>query len=524
MLSAIVFAPLLGALLLLGLPKDRPQVHRLLALVTSSVPLLLAIVLAQRFNPSNPAFQFEERFNWIPSLGASYHLGVDGISLALIVLSALVFVLSVIAAWRLDHRTKEFFLWFLILQTAVYGVFAALDFLLFFVFWEAMLIPMYFIIGIWGGPKREYAATKFFIYTMAGSAFMVIGILTVYFMVQKHLGIGTFDMPVLTRHIRDLANAGLLTETVQLLVFFALFIGFAVKIPVFPFHTWLPAAHVEAPTPGSMILAGLLLKAGAYGLFRISLPSLPNASLMLQVVLATLGLINIVYGSFAAMAQRDLKRMVAYSSISHMGFVLLGFAAAAASSGHVSALLQSGYQIQSPVVQTWITRGAMATNGALYVMISHGLISPLLFYLVATVFYDRTHTRMLDELGGLYTKMPVAGLIMAFAAFANLGLPGLSGFIGEYFTFMAGFPLFQVITIIAAVQLLVIAGFHLVMIKKMLMGENPNPNPYRDLTTMEWVVAGPFVVLIALLGVIPGILLRIFDPYSVSLLHVLGGI
>ncbi len=484
LLSALVFIPLLGAILLAFFPKERESAIRGYALVVSLIPAVLVYLIWQQMDFSQSAMQLVIQRDWIPSLGISYKLGVDGISFPLIAVSALVLPLSILASFTIKHRVKEFFLWMLVLQTAIYGVFTALDYFLFFIFFEASLVPMYFIIGIWGGPRKEYASLKFFIYTLLGSAIMLVGILALYL----GSGLRTFDVQVLAQQ----AN---LAPTLQWWIFLAFFAGFAVKVPIFPFHTWLPDAHVEAPTGGSMILAGILLKTGTYGFFRFMLPTFPDAAQAFSPVLAVLGIVGIIYGALAAMGQNDLKKMVAYSSISHMGYVVLGVAA------------------MTP----------MSLNGAMFVNVSHGIISPLLFFVVASVIYDRTHTRMMDQMSGLFTKIPVAASLTAFAAFANLGLPGMAGFPGEFFTFVGSFPVYTTLVVLAAaLGLVTTAGYHLWMMQRVLMGK-PTGEELPDISGRELVVAAPLMICIVLLGILPGIALRLFNEPIAVLAARLGG-
>lgn len=485
MLTALVVIPLIGALITLALPKERPELIKRFALLVSVIPLALVALMLGGFEFGSAEMQYVVDVDWIPTIGASFKLGVDGLSYPMLWLTGIVSVLAIVASWTIDHREKEFFAWMLALQTAMYGVFLALDYVLFFVFWELLLVPMYFIIGIWGGERREYAAIKFFIYTLAGSAILLVGILAAYL----STGAQTFDILA----IAQMASG--IDPRVAFWIFLAFFIGFAVKVPVWPFHTWLPDAHVEAPTGGSMILAGVLLKTGAYAFFRIAYPTFPGVAADLSLLIGVLGLIGIVYGALAAMAQQDVKKLVAYSSVSHMGFVMLGLAAGS----------------------------EMAMNGAMYVMVSHGLISPLMFFLVGSVFYDRTHTRMMSEMGGLFTKMPVAATVMAFAAFANLGLPGLSGFVGEFFTLVGSFESLRVLVIIAALGLAVTAGYHLWMMRRVLMGTPHTEAAYTDITGRELVVGVPLLALILILGVYPSLLLSIMNPSVVTLATRLGG-
>lgn len=486
MLTALIFIPLIGALVTLLLPKDKPGTIKGFALIVSLIPLALLFVIWGAFDPSNPAMQLVQQVQWIPSIGAEYHVGVDGISFPLLWVTALVSVLAIVASWNIDHRVKEFYAWMLTLQTAMYGVFLALDYVLFFIFWELLLVPMYFIIGIWGGERREYAAIKFFIYTLVGSAIMLVGILALYL----STGAQTFNILALAEAAQGI------DPRLAFWFFLAFAFGFAVKVPVWPFHTWLPDAHVEAPTGGSMILAGVLLKTGTYGFFRIAYPTFPEAASQFALVIGILAAFNIIYGALAAMAQKDLKKLVAYSSISHMGFVMLGLAAGT----------------------------EMSMNGAMYVMISHGVISPLLFFLVGSVFYDRVHTRMMGDMGGLFVKMPVAATILAFAAFANLGLPGLSGFVGEFFTFVGSFEALRAVVIVAAIGLAITAGYHLWMMQRVLMGQPKTEAALADINGRELVVGVPLMILTVVLGVYPALLLGLMNPAVVSLVSRLGGV
>lgn len=484
MLTALLFVPLVGGLISLFLPKENKGLVRGFALLVSLVPWALLLWMAFSFDYSNPGLQFVERYQWIPAVGVQYLLGIDGISLSLLALTAFVVTLSVWASFGIQERVPAFMSLMLILETAIFGVFTAQDYILFFVFWEAVLVPMYFLIGIWGGPRREYAAHKFLIYTMAGSVFMLLGFLALFF----NAGLGTFE-------IQAIAAKGNFPTSVQLWTFLAFFLGFGVKVPIFPFHTWLPTAHVEAPTGVSMILAGVLLKMGAYGFYRIAFPTLPDAAAAFSWVLALLGVINIVYGAVVGLGQRDVKRLVAYSSINHMGFVVLALAAMTPAS----------------------------LNAGLYQMISHGIISPMLFFYVASVIYDRTHTRQMDEMGGLYNKMPMAASLLAFAIFANLGLPGLSGFVGEFLTVLGSFERFSTLTTVAAAGLIVAAGANLWMIYRVLQGQGKNEDHLTDLSGRELAISLPMVLLIVALGSFPLPLLQLFNPATQQLLARMGG-
>jgi len=388
LLTLIVFLPLLGAAAVALLGNARASAGRTVAALVGVADLGLVALLVARFDVA-AGMQFVEKAEWVPQVGITYHLAVDGISLAMVALSALLTVLAIVASWKTEKNPAMWFSMLLLLEVGMNGVFLAMDFVLFYVFWELVLVPMYFLIATWGGPRRQYAAVKFFLYTLFGSVFMLVGIIALY------LQTGTFS-------ILEMAGAKL-DPTFQWWVFAAFFLGFAVKVPVFPLHTWLPDAHVEAPTAASVLLAGVLLKMGSYGFLRISLPILPDAAAEWSTFIAVLAAISIVYGAAVAFAQTDMKKLVAYSSVSHMGFVMLG----------IASMTPEGL------------------NGAVAVMFSHGVVTGMLFFLVGMV-YDRTHTRMIAEVSGLSSKVPVAGGLMAFASFASLGLPGLSGFVGEF--------------------------------------------------------------------------------------------
>src|SRR4051812_24740983 len=394
LLHLVIFLPLAGALLI-WLGPSRPGTSRTLAALVSGVVLLLSLLLFVNFNRTAGGFQYETYLLWIPAIGANYHVAVDGISLPLVILNALLTFLAVLVSWDLTLRPKEYFALVLVLETAVAGVFTSLDFFLFFLFWELELAPMFLLIGIWGGPNRDYAAMKFLIYTVLGGAFLLLGILVLYF----QAGIGSFDMLALSAVNYDLPF--------QVAAFLLLAVAFAVKIPIFPFHTWLPDAHVEAPTAISVLLAGVLLKMGGYGLLRMCVSVLPGAAVYLAGVLAALAVINIIYGALVALAQRDLKKIIANSSVSHMGFVVLG----------ISAMTQVGFE------------------GAVPQMFTHGTITGLLFMMVGLV-YDRTHTRDVGAMGGLAAQMPKIATVFVVAGLASLGLPGLSGFVAEFVTFI----------------------------------------------------------------------------------------
>src|SRR5579884_1372979 len=468
LLHLIIFLPLAGAALIWLLPA-RPGLPRWIAALVSGGVLALALVLFAAFDRARGGFQFETNVPWIGLLGVNYHVGVDGLSLPLVVLNALLTFLAVLVSWNLAERPKEYFALVLVLETAVAGVFASLDLFLFFLFWELELAPMYLLIGVWGGPRREYAAMKFLLYTVLGGAFMLVGILALYL----GAGLGTFDMVALGRVDYPLAF--------QLATFVLFYIAFAVKIPIFPFHTWLPDAHVEAPTAISVLLAGVLLKMGGYGLLRVCLTVLPAAAVQLAGLLAVLGVVNILYGAFVALGQRDLKSIIANSSISHMGFVVLGLA----------ALTQTGFE------------------GAVLQMFTHGTITGLLFIMVGLV-YDRTHTRDVEAMGGLAAQMPIIATVFVVAGLASLGLPGLSGFVAEFLVLVGTFPAWPLLTAFGAFGIVLSAGYILWMLERVFYG--PLAERWKglsDATRLETATIATLVAVIVLVGVYPNLLLDV---------------
>jgi NADH-quinone oxidoreductase subunit M len=482
LLSAIVLLPLAGAVVSALVPKDRGDIARWIAAVVTAVDLALVVFVALRFDVG-AGMQFVENVAWVPQFGISYHLGVDGISITMLALSALLSLVAVVASWNMKTKPAAYFAMLLLLEVGMNGVFLALDFVLFYVFWELVLVPMYFLIGTWGGPRKEYASIKFFLYTLFGSVFMLIGIIALY------LQTGTFDMTAMV-------GAGL-SESFQWWVFAAFFLGFAVKVPIFPLHTWLPDAHVEAPTAASVLLAGILLKMGTYGFIRIALPILPHAANQWAPFITALAAISIVYGAALAFAQTDLKKLVAYSSVSHMGFVMLGIA-----SGTVEGL-----------------------NGAIAVMFSHGVVTGLLFLIVGMV-YERTHTRMIQDVSGLSNQVPVAGGLLAFASFASLGLPGLSGFVGEFLTLLGAWKsdVPAVWVVIAAIGVLLAAAYTLSMVQRVILG-TPSPivSKITDLTVREVSLLVPLVVLTLVVGLYWNSLLRFTDPAVARIVELLAG-
>ncbi len=485
LLSWIVFLPLAGVLACALLPKSRGDLAKWVALGVTGADLALAVVMLVRFVPG-ATMQFVEQFAWVPQAGIQYHMGVDGISMPLVFLSALLTLLAVIASWKIDKKPSFYFAMLLLLQVGMNGVFVALDFVLFYVFWELVLVPMYFLIAEWGGPRREYAAIKFFLYTLLGSVFMLVGVVALY------LQTGSFDLV-------ELAKLGpALPAQLQWWLFFAFFLGFAVKVPVFPLHTWLPDAHVEAPTAASVLLAGIMLKMGTYGFLRISLPILPGGFSQWQIFIAILAVVSIIYGAATAFAQTDVKKLVAYSSVSHMGFAMLGIASATAA----------------------------GLNGAMAVNISHGLTTGMLFLMVGMV-YERTHTRQIAELSGVAGQMPVIAGLIAFASFASMGLPGLSGFVGEFLSLLGGWqsviiPSWYIL--VASLGVLLGAAYMLWMLQRVVFGvPSIAVADQPDATKRELLVVAPLIVLIVVIGIYWTALLQYTDPVMQALSKALGG-
>ena len=498
-LSALTYVPLVGAAIIFFWPKASPQAARWVALGASLVSLALSLVMLAGFDTSASGMQFVERFEWLPALGVSYHFGVDGISVLLIVLSTLLTTIGIVASWSsIQHRVREYMITMLLLETGMLGVFVSLDLFLFYIFWEVMLIPMALLIGVWGSANRVYAAVKFFLYTLAGSLLMLVGIIALYQSYFEQTGIRTLDVLQLQQ-----GNYG---YTFQMWVFAAFFIAFAIKVPMWPFHTWLPDAHVEAPTAGSVLLAGVLLKMGGYGLLRFNLPLFPDAARDWAPVIIVLSVIGIIYGALVALVQPDLKKLVAYSSVSHMGFVTLGIFAF----------------------------NAQGLYGAMIVMLSHGLVTSALFLCVG-VIYDRGHTRLISRFGGLATNMPVYASFLGLFTFASLGLPGLSGFVGEFLSILGAFRAERAAGVIAFLVVIFSAWYMLWMFQRVAWqrapGEPPDandpeaklaadeprpvmggaehgddvidPRTFRDVTWREAMTLAPLAVLTIWMGVYP---------------------
>lgn len=463
LLHLILWAPAVGALL--TIVAGRGKAARVLALISTGITLIAAVALYLGYNLQSGGIQYESFVPFIPRIGSNLRIGVDGVSLPMVVLNAFLCFLVVLISWNLELRPQLYFVLVQFLESAVTGVFVSLDLFVFFLFWELELAPMFLLIGIWGGPRREYAAMKFIIYTISGSAFMLVGILALFFLTATPNAPGSFDFTSIS------VGAKTLAPSMQVLMFLLLFIGFAVKVPIVPFHTWLPDAHVEAPTPISVLLAGILLKMGGYGLVRLCVTLLPDGARILAPMLVTMGTIGVIYGAMLALAQinGDLKKMIAYSSVSHMGYVIIGLA----------ALTATGIQ------------------GAVMQMFTHGTVTALLFTMVGLV-YDRTHTRIIPNMGGLAPKMPFIATGFVMAGLASLGLPGMNGFIGEFLVFIGAFSVWPWYTGIAAFGIVLTAGYITWMLMKVFFGRL-DEHQWHGLTDAD---AREKFVVVALLGVI----------------------
>jgi NADH-quinone oxidoreductase subunit M len=501
LLSLILFSPLLAVLILSLLPGEQHKLIRWVALVLSFIPFAFALVLWFTFDKTQTGFQFQEQAIWYTAIGSSYHVGVDGISLTMVLLTTLLIPLAILASFSIQERVKVYMILFFLLEIGMLGVFLSLDLLIFFVFWEFGLVPMYFLINQWGSEKgerqiwkgqvvqaRTYASIKFMLYTMAGSLGLLLAI--------QMLGVvsGTFDLLILFEKWNSLSGTlfGLPINVVKSIAFWAFVIAFAIKVPVWPFHTWLPDAHTEAPTAGSMILAGVLLKLGAYGFLRLVLPLYPAESHFYAGALAFLAVMAIIFGALASYGQDDFKRLVAYSSVNHMGFVVLGIAAAAFAAGTQDANI--------------------ALNGAVLQMFNHGLSAAGMFFLVG-VIYERTHTRNLNDYGGLFPLIPVYGGILIFTSMASLGLPGLGGFISEFLVLRGSWPIFTVYTALAMIGLFFTGAYILKGLKQVLHGPlNENwIGHLPEINARELFVIVPLMVLILWIGVWPAWILDVIN-------------
>ncbi len=476
LLTIITFLPLAGIPILLLLPRDREEASKWVAFGISVLTFIVSLRLLLNFAPGEAGPQFVDRAAWVPQWGINYFLGVDGISLWLVLLTTLLSPIAILSSWNAIHdRLKEYLIFMLLLETGMVGVFVSLDVFLFYVFWEFTLVPMYFLIGIWGGPRRVYAAVKFFLYTMAGSILMLLAIISLWLTAQAQLGRGTFDLLELIK----VANG--LPLQIQMWLFIAFAAAFAIKVPLWPLHSWLPDAHVEAPTAGSVILAGVLLKMGTYGFVRFNLPLFPAASVQAAPTIAILAIIGIIYGAIVSFAQTDVKKLVAYSSVSHLGFVMLG----------IFSLTPQGIQ------------------GGILQMINHGLSTGALFLIVGMI-YERKHTRELDAFGGLMKLMPVYGALSLIVVLSSMGLPGLNGFVGEFTILLGAFgskalvPQGWIYTAFAASGIILAAVYMLWMFQRVYLGEvKPENRDMQDLSWREEWVLIPIVILIFVIGLFP---------------------
>ncbi|HVX59574.1 MAG TPA: NADH-quinone oxidoreductase subunit M [Pirellulales bacterium] len=544
LLSLIVFLPAAGALTLAFLPKNKPELIKLVSLFITIAVFLITLWMAMggqnaaetgKFQKGLAEMQDAFSVSWIPSFNIYYMMGLDGISFTLVLLTSFLSVLAMGASWSINKHVKAYCILYLLLETGMLGVFMALDFFLFYVFWEVMLLPMYFLIGVWGGPRREYAAIKFFLYTLLGSVLMLIAILMLYFnsdlrVLAKTEGFAPGEagwnelhleksvtakvqaeesaQPIHTFNILALAKMGqhtslfdspiLLNKSLQWWAFVLLFIGFAIKVPIVPVHTWLPDAHVEAPTPISMILAGVLLKMGGYGIIRICYPICPDAGYDLAYVVTFIGVLSMLYGAFAALAQNDFKRLVAYSSVSHMGYVMLGI-------GVWSAVAGTNYN-----PEYW----QLGMNGAMFQMIAHGISSAGMFFMVG-VIYDRVHHRNLNEFGGLFAKSPVYSGLAFGIFFAGLGLPGLCGFIGEVFVTLSVWNYSHALAVISAATVILTAGYILWTLQRVYLGpeyKGPHGDEITPINLRELSIAAPLLGFAILFGVYPRLVFDYMTP------------
>ncbi|HIC87896.1 MAG TPA: NADH-quinone oxidoreductase subunit M [Anaerolineae bacterium] len=479
LLSIIIFLPLVGGVLLLLVPSRQEKALKTLALVFSLATFLISLPLFFNWQMGEAGMQFVEQRPWIPQFNVSYHVGVDGISLFLVLLTSFLAPLTLLFSWdSIKDQLKTYLVLMLLLETAMLGVFAALDLILFYVFWELTLVPMYFLIGRWGGPRRVYAAIKFFIYTMSGSVLMLVAILVLYFYAH------TFDF-------LELYEKGV-PPNIQLWAFLAFGLAFAIKVPIFPFHTWLPDAHVEAPTAGSVILAGILLKMGTYGFLRFCLPLFPDTTRVFIPYLSSLGVVGILYAALVALRQRDVKSLVAYSSVAHLGFVILGI----------------------------FSLRAQGVSGAILQMVNHGLSTGALFLLVGMI-YERRHTRMLDDFGGLWAQVPIYSGFLVITVLSSAGLPGLNGFVGEFTILLGTFKAHRVFAVLGTAGIILAAWYLLHAVREMLQGPltRPENRQISDVNLREVAIMVPIVVMFIIIGLFPNLFFARMNPSVTALLE-----
>ncbi|GER93855.1 NADH-quinone oxidoreductase subunit M [hot springs metagenome] len=470
-LSTVIFLPIFGALFIFLIKRTSEAFIKWTALLISLITFILSVPLFTNFDKTTAKMQFTEMHDWVPSWGIKYALGVDGISVLFVLLSTLLTILCVTVSWKgIKEKTKEFYAALLLIEGSMIGVFASLDLFLFYIFWEAMLIPMYLLIGVWGGPNRVYAAIKFFLYTLVGSVLMLVGIIVLYINTGK-----TFDiLQMMTMNY---------PYNMQIILFWAFFAAFAVKVPMWPVHTWLPDAHTEAPTAGSVILAGILIKMGAYGFLRFNMPLFPDAAKAMAPVMMILSIIAIIYGGIICLAQTDLKRLIAYSSVSHMGFVTLG----------IFALNTQGIQ------------------GGILQMINHGIVTGALFLCVG-IIYDRTHTRQIADYGGVATVLPIYAAFFMVFTLASIGLPGTNGFIGEFLIILGGFTASKTLGVLAASGIIIGAAYMLWLYQRVFFMEtNPKVQGYPDMNMREIITIVPLIILVLWIGIYPNTFLSFMD-------------
>jgi NADH-quinone oxidoreductase subunit M len=475
--SLLILIPIIGAVVVAFSPRSRPDIARWVALAASLATLLVSLPLYFDFNAGAAGYQFEEIYAWIPGWNISYHVGIDGLSLFLVLLSTFLTTISVLSSWTaITESVKEYMALMLLLEAAVIGVFVSLDIFLFYVFWEASLIPMALLIGRWGGERRIYAAVKFILYTMAGSALMLVAALAIY------IGGGTADLPTLVATLD-------LPVNLQTWLFFAFALAFAVKVPLFPLHTWLPAAHVEAPTAGSIMLAGVLLKLGTYGFMRFAIPLFPAAVPFWTPLLVMLAVIGIIYGALVALVQEDVKSLVAYSSVAHMGFIILGM----------------------------FSGGQQGLSGAVLQMVNHGLSTGMLFFMVG-VLYEQRHTRLFSEYGGIWVKVPLFGVFFLLAVFSSVGLPGLNGFVGEFVILLGTFKVNWVAATFGTFGIVLAAWYLLTAVRRVLFGSfNLANNNLKDMNKRETLIALALVVFFFVIGFFPNLLFDKINPATAEL-------